>query len=40
MAFRRIDRGWIRDGVNGGDEQEQANQQHGVFVFQSILDQN
>jgi hypothetical protein len=37
VAARRTDRGRIRDRVDGGDKENQANQANGTLEFQSVL---
>lgn len=39
VAGRRVDRGRIRDRVDGGDKEQQANQPGDIFLFQSVLEQ-
>ena len=36
VAGRRVDRGGIRDRVDGGDKEQQANQPDGIFEFQRV----
>jgi hypothetical protein len=39
VAVRRVDRRRIRDRVDGGDKDQQANQICGIFACQSVLEQ-
>jgi hypothetical protein len=36
VAAWRVDRGRIRDRVDGGDKEQQANQPDGIFQFQRV----
>jgi hypothetical protein len=38
VAVRRVDRRRIRDRVNGGDNEQQANQTYGIFACQGVLE--
>jgi hypothetical protein len=38
VAVRRVDRRRIRDRVDGGDNDQQANQIYGIFACQSVLE--
>jgi hypothetical protein len=38
VAARGIDRRRVRDRVDGGDKEQKAKQQYGVFVSQSVLE--
>jgi hypothetical protein len=38
VPARRIDCRWIRDRVDGGDKEQQANQPNGILEFQNVLE--
>jgi hypothetical protein len=38
VAGRRVNRRRIRNRVDGGDKEQQADQPNGIFMFQSALE--